>query len=212
MGGKEKQFRLLDGRPVICWAARPLIRALAGPLVVVLHADQLGEGEDLLHAHLSPASSRLRVTAGGARRQDSVRAGLEAVPEADTVLIHDAARPFASSGLCERIARRAAAGRSVVPALPLHDTLKEIDGDRVLRTHDRRRFVAVQTPQGFPRSVLRQAHQEASPPEATDDAELCERLGIPVTWIAGEGLNRKLTDSEDWAWAERAVAEGRIRW
>ncbi|MGH7549684.1 MAG: IspD/TarI family cytidylyltransferase [Gemmatimonadota bacterium] len=212
MGGEGKQFRLLDGRPAMCWAARPLVEALAGPLVVVLPADRLAEGEDLLHAHLSPASARLRVTAGGARRQDSVRAGLEAVPETETLLVHDAARPFASAGLCERVARRAVAGRSVIPAVPIQDTLKEIEGDRVVRTHDRRRFVAAQTPQGFPRSVLRQAHEEATPPDATDDAELCERLGIPVTWIPGEILNRKLTDPDDWTWAERAIAEGRVRW
>ncbi|MGH7573199.1 MAG: IspD/TarI family cytidylyltransferase, partial [Gemmatimonadota bacterium] len=100
----------------------------------------------------------------------------------------------------------------VIPAMPIHDTLKAIEGDRVVGTHDRRRFVAAQTPQGFPWSVLLQAHDDATPPEATDDAELCERLGIPVTWMAGEILNRKLTDPDDWLWAERTITEGRIRW
>lgn len=196
----------------MCWAGRPLLESLAGPLVVVLPADGLEEGEDLLHAHLSPAASRIRVTVGGPRRQDSVRAGLEALPGVETVLVHDAARPFASRGLCERIARRAAAGRAIIPALPIHDTLKEIEGDRVIATRERSRFVAAQTPQGFPRTVLLGAHERATAPEATDDAELCERLGIPVTWIPGESLNRKLTDADDWAWAERTIAEGGIRW
>lgn len=212
MGEGVKQFRLLDGRPALCWALRSLAGALAGPLVVVLPADRLEEGEDLLRAHLPSAASRIRVTEGGPRRQDSVRAGLEAVPDAATVLVHDAARPFASRGLCERVARRAAAGRAVIPALPIHDTLKEVDGERVVATRDRSHHVAAQTPQGFPLAVLRRAHTEAGPPEATDDAQLCERLGIPVTWIPGEDLNRKLTDPDDWAWAERTIAEGRIRW
>ncbi len=196
----------------MCWAARALVEALAGPVVVVLPADRLGEGEDLLHVHLSSAASRIRVTAGGARRQDSVRAGLEALTGVETVLVHDAARPFASRGLCERVARRAAGGRAIIPALPIHDTLKEVEGDRVVGTRDRSRFVAAQTPQGFPLAVLRRTHEQAEPPEATDDAELCERLGIPVTWIPGESLNRKLTGPDDWAWAERTIAEGGIRW
>lgn len=212
MGDEAKQFRLLDGRPMMCWAARPLVEALAGPLVVVLPPERLEEGTDHLRAHLPWAASRIRVTAGGARRQDSVRAGLEILPGVKTVLVHDAARPFASRGLCERVAHRAAAGRAVIPALPIHDTLKEVAGDRVVGTRDRSRFVGAQTPQGFPRSVLRGAHEEAEPPEATDDAELCERLGIPVTWIPGESLNRKLTDPGDWAWAERIIAAGGVRW
>ena len=212
MGDEAKQFRLLAGRPTMCWAARPLLHALAGPLVVVLPADRMEEGRAHLHAHLAGAASRIRVAAGGARRQDSVRAGLEALPDARTVLVHDASRPFASPGLCERVARRAVAGRAVIPAVPIHDTLKEVEGDRVVGTRDRRRFVGAQTPQGFPRAVLLGAHQEAGPGEATDDAELCERLGIPVTWIPGESLNRKLTDPDDWTWAERTIAAGGIRW
>jgi 2-C-methyl-D-erythritol 4-phosphate cytidylyltransferase/2-C-methyl-D-erythritol 2,4-cyclodiphosphate synthase len=128
------------------------------------------------------------------------------------VLVHDASRPFASRGLCERIARRAAAGRAILPALPIHDTLKEVAGERVVGTRDRTRFVAAQTPQGFPQTILSRAHQEAGPEEATDDAELCERLGYAVSWLPGEALNRKLTEPADWAWAERTIADGGVRW
>jgi 2-C-methyl-D-erythritol 4-phosphate cytidylyltransferase len=212
MGGGAKQFRLLEGRPAMCWAARPLLEALSGPLVLVLPAERLEEGEDLFRTHLPASGSRLRVTPGGSRRQDSVRAGLRSIPEAGTVLVHDASRPFASRGLCERVARRAAAGRAVLPALPIHDTLKEVAGEWVVTTRDRSRFVAAQTPQGFPQSVLSRAHDEAGPEEATDDAELCERLGYPVTWLPGEDLNRKLTEPADWAWAERTIADGGVRW
>ncbi len=213
LGGRTKQLRLLDGRPVAAWAARALLEALAGPVVVVLPVDELERAGSDLRAALDPWWERIRLAPGGDRRRDSVVAGLDAldVREAAMVLVHDAARPFAERGLVERVARHAAAGRVVVPALPISDTLKEIDGERIVTTHDRRRFVAAQTPQGFPLDVLREAHA-ADAGDATDDAVLCERLGVPVTWIAGDRLNRKITEPDDWEWARRQVAEGRVRW
>jgi 2-C-methyl-D-erythritol 4-phosphate cytidylyltransferase/2-C-methyl-D-erythritol 2,4-cyclodiphosphate synthase len=212
MDGEAKQFRLLDGRPTVCWAARALLGALAGPVVVVLPADRLDLGEALLRGHLGDDASRVRVAAGGVRRQDSVAAGLTLIEGARTVLVHDAARPFASSGLVERVGRRATQGRAVIPALPIHDTLKEIDGDRITATHDRERFVLAQTPQGFPTQVLEQAHAKSDGAEATDDARLCESLGVPVFWIEGEPLNRKLTATADWEWAEEMIDRGHVRW
>ncbi|MFN2384051.1 MAG: 2-C-methyl-D-erythritol 4-phosphate cytidylyltransferase [Gemmatimonadota bacterium] len=212
MGGDPKQFRLLGDRPTVCWAARALFDALDGPLVVALPDELAAEGERLLRVHLPDVADRLRVVVGGPRRQDSVHAGLGALDNATTVLVHDAARPFASPVLVERVARRAASGRAVIPAVPIRDTLKEVDGDRIVGTRDRSRFVAAQTPQGFPLAVLRAAHQDALGEEATDDAALCERRGVEVTWMAGERLNRKLTDPEDWAWAEQALAAGWVRW
>ncbi|HUP18926.1 MAG TPA: IspD/TarI family cytidylyltransferase [Gemmatimonadota bacterium] len=211
MGGEPKQFRLLGGVPLMGWGTRALLDALAGPVVVVLPPGAMNEGEAALRTVLPVAGERLRLVAGGVRRRDSVRAGLEAVESAGTVLVHDAARPFASKALVERVARRAAAGRAVVPALPVRDTLKEVDGPRIVGTVDRERFVAAQTPQGFPRAALLEAH-DADPADATDCAALCERHGIPVEWIAGEALNRKITDPEDWVWAEDLVAAGALRW
>ncbi len=212
MGGEPKQLRRLAGRPVVCWAARPLLDALGGPLVVVLPEDAVEEGAALLAAELPSANARLRVVPGGARRRDSVRAGVEAVGvDAVTVLVHDAARPFATRGLVERVAARAAAGRAVVPALPVGDTLKEVDGERVVATRDRSGFVLAQTPQGFPRALLLEA-LGATDDDATDCAALCERLGAPVHWVPGEPLNRKLTDGDDWAWAERVIDSGWVRW
>ncbi len=212
MGGEPKQFRLLDGRPTVCWAARALLGALAGPVVVVLPDAEVDLGEGLLHGHLGADANRVLVTAGGARRRDSVAAGLALIEKARTVLVHDAARPFASCALVERVGRRAAQGRAVIPALPIHDTLKEIDGDRVTTTRDRERFVLAQTPQGFPAEVLERAHAKPDSGEATDDAWLCEALGVPVFWIEGEPLNRKLTAAADWEWAEEMIGRGHVRW
>lgn len=211
MGGEAKQFRRLESRPTLCWSARALLEALAGPIAVVLPEDRLDEGRRLLLAHLPDGRDRFRAVAGGERRRDSVLAGLAAVEEAKTVLVHDAVRPFASAALVARVGARAVEGRAVVPALPVRDTLKEVEDGRVVRTVPRARLVAVQTPQGFPLAVLRRAH-EADAEDATDDAALVERAGHPVTWVEGERMNVKLTDPDDWAWAEDVVAAGRVRW
>lgn len=215
LGGEAKQFRSLGGRPVACWAARALLGSLAGPVVVVLPADALKAGEALLRTHLPHGAERLRFAAGGARRQDSVRAGLDVLArEAPAaVLVHDAVRPFASSALVGRVAAAAARGRSVVPAVPAADTLKRVDGGRVVETLDRSALVAAQTPQGFPLELLAAAHAAwPAEEEATDDAAVCERFGAPVTWVPGEAGNRKLTDADDWWWAERLVESGRVAW
>jgi 2-C-methyl-D-erythritol 4-phosphate cytidylyltransferase len=214
LGGVPKQFRPLGGIPVVCWAVRPLLLALSGDLVVVLPGDALNEGRELLATHLDGSVGRVRVVPGGARRQDSVRAGLEAQGGTEgAVIVHDGARPFASAGLVERVAGEAAAGRVVVPALPASDTMKRVDGARVVETIDRRSVVAVQTPQGFPRVALEAAHRDwPEEDEATDDAAMCERAGTAVHWVSGEALNRKLTGPEDWWWAERVLESGRVRW
>lgn len=197
----------------MCWAARSLLTALAGRVVVVLPDDRLEEGEALLVGHLEELAERVDVVPGGTRRRDSVRAGFDALEGVDTVLVHDAARPFASGAVVERVGAHAVDGRAVVPALPIVDTLKEVDGRHVVRTVDRSRFVAVQTPQGFPAALLRRAHEEIGDDvPATDDAALCERLGAPVAWVEGDPLNRKLTEPDDWTWAERVLDEGWVRW
>jgi 2-C-methyl-D-erythritol 4-phosphate cytidylyltransferase len=216
MGGEAKQVRLLDGRPTLCWAMRPFLEALAGPLVLVVSQEAAAEAEALARRHLGPAADRVHVVAGGERRQDSVRAGLAALATlsgvTETVLVHDGVRPFASRGLVEQVASRAVGGRAVIPALPIADTLKETEGERVVTTRDRSRYVMAQTPQGFPRAILEAAFEAADSADATDCSALCERLGAPVHWIPGEPLNRKLTDPEDWAWAELTVAAGWVRW
>jgi 2-C-methyl-D-erythritol 4-phosphate cytidylyltransferase len=213
LGGEPKQFRPLGGIPLVCWAVRSLLEGLSGVVVVVLPEDALEEGAALLAVHLEDPEGRVRFAGGGPRRQDSVRSGLAALPgAAGAVLVHDAARPFASPALVARVAGEATAGRVVVPALPAADTVKRVDGTRVVETLDRRSLVTVQTPQGFPRAVLEAAHAAwPEEDEATDDAAMCERTGSPVGWIPGELLNRKLTMPEDWWWAERVVESGLAR-
>jgi 2-C-methyl-D-erythritol 4-phosphate cytidylyltransferase len=160
--------------------------------VLVVHPDRVGDREPMVDA----------VVAGGATRSGSVRAGLAAVPDdAGVILVHDAARPLASDALWRRVLEGVRAGNdAVVPAVPLTDTLREVDGGTV----DRTRFVAVQTPQGFVAEVLRRAHADS--PEGTDDASLVEAIGGKVLVVDGEAENRKITTAADLT-AMRGFAE-----
>ncbi len=138
-----------------------------------------------------------RVVAGGARRRDSVKAGLEALaPTTRFVLIHDAARPLASRDLVARVAAAARSGVAVVPALPVTDTIKRVVGARVLSTPDRAELVRVQTPQGFSVALLARA-LAASDRDASDEAGLVEGLGEEVRILSGEPRNIKVTTPLD---------------
>jgi 2-C-methyl-D-erythritol 4-phosphate cytidylyltransferase len=150
-----------------------------------------------------------RVTAavvGGATRSASVRAGLTEVPASATiVVVHDAARPLASPALFEAVIRAVHSGAdAAVPAVPVPDTMKRVDGDRVVETVARDEFVAVQTPQAFRADRLRAAH--ASGTDATDDAALIEEAGGQVVIVPGDPANLKVTTPADLAAATALVA------
>lgn len=144
---------------------------------------------------------------GGRRRRDSVRAGLDHAPsDATHVLVHDAARPLASSALAERIIDRLVGGSvAVVPVVPVRDTIKRVRGDEVIETVDRSELVVVQTPQGFALEVLVEAHF-ADDGDASDDALLVERTGGTVDTIPGEPANLKITYPGDLAVAEALLS------
>jgi 2-C-methyl-D-erythritol 4-phosphate cytidylyltransferase len=149
---------------------------------------------------------RLLVSVGGRERAESVANGLEDVPEeCGIVLVHDAARPFVPDDVVDRVVAAARHGTGALPALPVVDTLKEVDDDgRVARTVDRARLWRAQTPQGFPRAMLDAAHARARRDAlaATDDAALCERLGYPVAVVRGDERAMKITEAADFARAE----------
>jgi 2-C-methyl-D-erythritol 4-phosphate cytidylyltransferase len=141
---------------------------------------------------------------GGARRRDSVAAGLASAPDGVSyVLVHDAARPLASVALVTAVIERLRAGdaAAVVPTVPVRDTIKRVEVDRVVETVDRSALVVAQTPQGFDLGALRAAH-DASDDDASDDAFLVERYGGVVVTIPGEPENLKITYPGDLALAE----------
>jgi len=203
-GGKiPKQYRLLAGTPVI----RSALALFAGHEEVavvqpVIHSDDA----ELFAAVRGDLDLRAPVP-GGETRQGSVRRGLEALAPLDPeiVLVHDAARPFASKALVSRAIATARAFKAAIPVLPVTDTVKKVDGGRVAATLDRSQLVTVQTPQAFSYSVLRAAHRRASEAgrdDFTDDAALAEWAGISVAVFEGERGNAKLTTEEDFARAE----------
>lgn len=154
----------------------------------------------------------LRVVAGGTARWLSVRNGVEALPGSiDSVLVHDAARPFTPWSVLRRCVETLGRGTPVISAVGVADTVKEVEGGSVVRTLDRSRLVRVQTPQGFPRKVLTKAYAEfdeadTTRPAPTDEAALVEASGLPVEWVEGSFLSRKITTPEDWEWAEWTLA------
>ncbi|MCI0634375.1 MAG: 2-C-methyl-D-erythritol 4-phosphate cytidylyltransferase [Actinobacteria bacterium] len=145
------------------------------------------------------------VVTGGATRQASVRAALDAVPAGIRAIVcHDAARPFATAELFERAMAALDGWNGVVPTLPVVDTLKRLAGERIEGTEPRGAFALAQTPQVFEADALRAAHEAAlrDGVEATDDAALLERAGYRIRAIDGERLNLKITTWDDVRLAE----------
>lgn len=204
-GDMPKQYRQVGGEPLVrtslsLFANHPGI-AQVQP---VIHPD-----DAQMFAQATEGLAILPPVYGGTTRQASVRAGLEALPSPpDIVLIHDAARPLASSALVSRAIDAAGTAQAAVPALPMIDTVKSVSNSgRVLETLDRTTLRIIQTPQAFAYTVLLDAHRRAAVSgrfDFSDDAALAEWAGIAVTTFEGERGNVKLTTAEDFA---RARAE-----
>jgi 2-C-methyl-D-erythritol 4-phosphate cytidylyltransferase/2-C-methyl-D-erythritol 2,4-cyclodiphosphate synthase len=202
-GAVPKQYRKVRGAPVIRHALSLFTRHPQITMVQpVIHSDDAATfAEAATGLDLRPAAF------GGTTRQISVRAGLEALEkeQPQIVLVHDAARPFASPALISR-AIAAGAGGAAIPGLGLTDTVKEVDADgRVVATRDRNRLRTVQTPQAFRYGELLAAHRrayEAGRDDFTDDAALAEWAGMAVDVFEGEPGNVKLTTPEDFLQAE----------
>ena len=206
MGGAvSKQYLQLAGRPV-----------LAHTLAVFEHHPQIEEIYLVV-----PAADRdfcrqeiierfqfhkvVQVVAGGDRRQDSVAAGLRALEQGGPVaadfpiLIHDGARPLFDSSLLSRLIQMIAAHGACAVGVPVKDTIKDVQGNRITGSPERGRLWQAQTPQGFHYALLRQAFDRAERDGfwGTDDASLLERLGLPVQMIEGDYRNIKVTTQED---------------
>lgn len=180
-----KQFAALGGKAVVNHSVLTAA-AVSDAVVLVLPPAQEWTGP--------PVDA---VVAGGPTRSESVRNGLGVVPaDADVIVIHDAVRPLASTGLFEAVIAAVRAGAdAAIPGVAVVDTLKQVDGERVVATLDRDILVAVQTPQAFRASVLRSAHAPAV--DATDDAALVEAAGGHVVVVPGETRNLKITTTDD---------------
>jgi 2-C-methyl-D-erythritol 4-phosphate cytidylyltransferase len=205
-GDTPKQFLEIAGVPMLLRSIRPFARhPSVAHVVVVLRAADAAAPPAWLIPH---AGEMLSLVAGGAERSDSVAAGIAALPPAcSVVLVHDAARPFVDAALIDRIVDAARAGDAVVPALAVTDTIKEMDAAdpaRIARTVPREQLRTVQTPQGFPRRLLEDAHAGARRDgrRGTDDAALVEQAGGTVRIVPGDARNVKVTTAADLELAE----------
>ncbi len=230
--GGPKQFLPLAGLPVAAWSVRAARSVADGVVLVVPPPDRgpdgpgtgsgpdrpgTGSGPDRPGSDRVPAPGATgeaalgadTVVTGGATRAASVRAGLAAVPaEAEVIVVHDAARPLARPELFASVVAAVRAGADgAVPAVPVADTLKRTEGDRVAGTVERDGLVSVQTPQAFAAAALRTAHGRSG--EATDDAGLLEATGATVVTVAGDPGNLKVTRPEDLALAGVLLAGSR---
>ncbi|HEX4429686.1 MAG TPA: 2-C-methyl-D-erythritol 4-phosphate cytidylyltransferase [Frankiaceae bacterium] len=198
--GDPKALRLLAGRSLLFHAVSRLRAAgSVGSVVVAVPAG--------CEREIAEELSVVTVT-GGATRQESVRAALEVLPpDVDVVLVHDAARPLAPVSLIEAVAAAVIGGApAVVPGIPVDDTVKRVGADGIVHeTPPRETLRAIQTPQGFRRSVLERAHALAGT-SITDDAGLVELLGEAVLVIPGAAEAFKITRPDDLARAEALLA------
>ncbi len=214
-GDVPKQFRTIGGETMLRRALFTLVdHPEVGHIQPVIHADDVDRFRAIeSNDHILPP------VFGGATRQASVRAGLEALEarNPDIVLIHDAARPFATPALISRAIEAAARTGAAVPGLRVSDTVKSVDAEgTVERTLDRTTLRLIQTPQAFAFGPLLDAHARAAAQgrqDFTDDAALAEWAGLRVSVFEGESANVKVTNPEDFARAEleRFGALGDVR-
>lgn len=205
VGGEElKQFRWIAGKPMLLHSLQTFMahpRVIA--VVCVLPMRYAGDPPPWI---FQCDVDRLLVSVGGRTRTESVANGLDDLAdEADIVLVHDAARPFVDPATIDRVIEGVERDGPTVAALPVVDTLKEVDaGHRVVRTVDRAHLWRAQTPQGFPRQLIVDVHREARTRHltATDDAALCEQLGHAVSVVRGDERAMKITEPSDFARAE----------
>lgn len=212
-GNVSKVLALVAGRPLILHTLESFSRAEeVDKVVLVVPSEAVDEYEGLLRSS-RPGGLTVIVRPGGLRRQDSVRAGLAALDaDCEMVVIHDGARPFAGPELVDRCIRTSRLHGSVIAAVPARNTIKLVRDGQVKETLSRQQLWEVQTPQVFPVRVLREAHERADREgvEATDDAMLVERLGMPVWIVEGGMTNLKVTFPEDFLFAETLVAHGLV--
>jgi 2-C-methyl-D-erythritol 4-phosphate cytidylyltransferase/2-C-methyl-D-erythritol 2,4-cyclodiphosphate synthase len=205
---RPKQYCCLGGVPMLArtinaFADHPQVEEI----LVVIHPDDRALYESAT-AHIG--GCLLAPVAGGARRQESVRAGLEglAAQQPDCVLIHDAARPFVDGDLIARVIAGLEEYVGVLPCLPVTDTLKRGEAGRIVGTVSREGLWRAQTPQGFRFEAILKAHRAAardSTLDFTDDAAVAEWFGIDVALVEGSEHNRKLTTAEDLSIADEML-------
>ncbi len=203
MGGMPKQDRMLGDAPLLVQTLRALLAsACVERVVVAVDGDRVAEYELTLSTYLS--DRLFTVVSGSASRQASVSEMVDVFQDVacHVVLVHDAARPFVTPDLIDRLVSSAFETGAASPAVAVADTLRRGEGDVFGETVDRDDVYRIQTPQAFRPDVLRLAHARADPNmPATDDAGLAARAGHTVARVEGSVFNFKITTPDDWTLA-----------
>jgi len=192
--GSKKQLAELAGKPVLLHSAVAASSVSDGIVVVTS-----GEDIEFVKSCLKNIVHVYEVAQGGSTRSESVRRGLEKVPDdSEIVIVHDGVRPLASQELFELVVGKVKDGaEAVVPVVPIADSLRSINGKQISRDE----VVAVQTPQAFTASLLRKAYLNNE--DATDDSSLVELVGGTIDFVDGDVSNLKITVSSDLLIAEQ---------
>jgi 2-C-methyl-D-erythritol 4-phosphate cytidylyltransferase len=204
MGGVDKIFASLGGKPLLCHALQVFQECdVVHQVVLVLNEPSVERGLKLVEEE--NFSKVMAVSAGGQRRQDSVAEGLKRLRGCDWVVIHDGARPCITVDLIEQGLLEARQTGAAIAAVPLKETLKVVGADGVIESTPRRESLwAAQTPQVFRFDLIAEAHGKVKQ-EVTDDASLVEALGYKVRVYMGSYDNMKVTTPEDLALAETVL-------
>ncbi|HEY8600991.1 MAG TPA: 2-C-methyl-D-erythritol 4-phosphate cytidylyltransferase [Thermomicrobiales bacterium] len=199
MGGVDKVFAPLGGKPILAYSIAAFQASeLIDAIVVVLNERNVEQGRAIIRA--GGWDKVVATITGGARRQDSTRAGIAALPPCEIVAVHDAARPFVTTALIRRGVEAAIAHGAAIAAMPVKETIKQVDaGGLIMSTPPREALWAAQTPQLARRKALEQALNSAQARGATvtDEAAALEASGERVTVFAGAYTNLKVTTPED---------------
>ncbi len=205
--GREKQFLKLGDRPLLVWTLQAFEEATTvSQVAVAVNSERQSELSNLVRTY--NLHKVAKVVEGGLTRQSSVRNGLKVLPPScRLVVVHDGARPFVTPELINKAVKAQKGEEGVVVAVPVVNTVKEVEQGQVIKTVDRQRLWQVQTPQVFPFEVIREAYEKAEDLgwQGTDDAALVERLGYPVKIVEGSFENIKITNPVDLILAEALI-------
>jgi 2-C-methyl-D-erythritol 4-phosphate cytidylyltransferase len=198
---EDKMFLTLAGKPLIAWSIDtchnypPITQ-----IVLVLNSDNIDRGKKL--AAGNSWNKLTGICTGGARRQDSVKAGLEKLNLCDWIIVHDGARPFLTVDMLGKGLESARKTGAAVAAVPVKDTIKLVDDNNIIKTTlERQQLWIAQTPQVFRSDIITNAYAN-SDDDVTDDAMLVEKMGYDISLYTGSYSNIKITTPEDMAIAE----------
>lgn len=201
---KNKQFLLLDKKPVIVHTLEVFQNDInCEEIVIVANEKEIDLMNDLIHTY--KINKVKQIVAGGSERQHSVKKGLDTISgDEKIVLVHDGARPFVNEEHIHQLVKEAKSTNAAILAVPIKDTVKQSEGNKISHTVDRSNLWLAQTPQAFRLKMIKEAHQWAMENQflGTDEASLLEKLNKPTSIVMGNYFNIKLTTQEDIVFAE----------